>query len=91
MRLVERFKAGRLLLKTGLIEKLSMETLEKTPFTQLANLTGQPGMSLPLYWSSNGLPLGVQVMAPLGREDLLLAVAGQVERADPWMAKRPTL
>ena len=91
MRFVERLRAGKVLLKTGVIEKLSMQTLEKTPFTQLANLTGQPGMSLPLYWSTQGLPLGVQVMAPMGREDLLLALAGQVEREYPWQEKRATI
>ncbi|MDX1693657.1 MAG: amidase [Ketobacteraceae bacterium] len=91
LRWVEKLRAGRLLLKTGIVEKLSLESLEKAPFTQLGNLTGQPGMSLPLYWSSQGLPIGVQVMSAIGREDLLFGLAGQVERAFPWFDNLPVL
>ena len=91
LRWVEKLRAGKLLLRSGIIEKLSLESLEKTPYTQLGNLTGQPGMSLPLYWSAQGLPLGVQVMAPLGREDMLFSLAGQMERAFPWFNKMPTM
>ncbi|MCG8670732.1 MAG: amidase [Pseudomonadales bacterium] len=91
LRWVEKLKAGRILLRSGLIEKIAIQSLEKTPFTQLGNLTGQPGMSLPLYSSSEGLPLGVQVMAALGREDLLFGLAGQMERAYPWFDRLPDL
>jgi amidase len=48
------------------------------------NATGQPAISLPLHWSEDGLPIGVQLVAPLGREDLLLRVASQLEQAVPW-------
>lgn len=91
LRWAEKLRAGRLLLKSGVIEKIAMQSLEKTPFTQLGNLTGQPGMSLPLYWTSQGLPLGIQVMSAIGREDLLFALAGQMERAFPWFNKMPNL
>lgn len=91
LRWVEKLRAGRLLLKSGVVEKLSIESLEKTPFTQLGNLTGQPGMSLPLHWSADGLPIGVQVMSAIGREDLLFSLAGQVERAYPWFNKLPDM
>ncbi len=59
------------------------------PFTPLYNLTGCPAISLPLERSAEGLPIGVMLGAALGREDLLLAVAGQLERAHPWFDRVP--
>jgi amidase len=53
-------------------------------FTAAFNATGQPAISLPLHWSEDRLPIGVQLVAPLGREDLLLRVAAQLEQAVPW-------
>jgi amidase len=55
------------------------------------NLTGQPAISLPLHWSREGLPIGVQLVAAFGREDLLLRVAAELERAQPWKDLRPPL
>ncbi|MDO3410073.1 amidase [Saccharibacillus sp. CPCC 101409] len=60
-------------------------SLTYTPFTQLANLTGQPATSLPLHLTADGLPLGVQMIAAKGREDLLLRVAGQLEQSELWV------
>ncbi len=60
-------------------------------FTAAFNATGQPAISLPLHWSEDGLPIGVQLVAPLGREDLLLRVASQLEQAVPWADRVPTL
>jgi amidase len=58
-------------------------------FTALFNVTGQPAISLPLHWTDDGLPVGVQLVAPFGREDLLIRVAAQIERAHPWADRRP--
>ena len=58
-------------------------------FTAIFNATGQPAASLPLHWTEAGLPVGVQLSAPLGREDLLIRVAAQLERARPWAERRP--
>jgi len=55
------------------------------------NMSGQPAISLPLHWTPDGLPIGVQLAAAFGREDLLLAVAAQLEQAAPWSARRPRL
>ncbi len=58
-------------------------------FAAFFNASGQPAISLPLYWSEDGLPIGVQLAAPLGREDLLIRVAAQLERARPWADRTP--
>jgi len=58
-------------------------------FTALFNATGQPAISLPLASSEDGLPIGIQLVAPMGREDLLLRVAAQVEQAHPWAERLP--
>lgn len=63
-------------------------SLTYTPFTQLANLTGQPAISVPLHMTPEGLPMGVQVMATKGREDWLLHLAGQLEQSDLWIGMR---
>lgn len=61
------------------------------PFTMVFNTTGQPAISLPLGRSSSGLPIGVQLAAPYGREDLLLQVAARLEEAFPWHHLTPPL
>jgi amidase len=58
-------------------------------FTAGFNATGQPAISLPLHWSEAGLPIGVQLVGDLGREDLLLRVAAQLEEAQPWAERLP--
>jgi amidase len=58
-------------------------------FTALINATGQPAVSLPLHWNEAGLPIGIQLVAPFGREDLLIRVAAQLEQARPWAERTP--
>ena len=65
--------------------------LAYSPFTALANGTGQPAMSVPLCWNRDGLPIGTQFMARSGEEALLLQLAAQLEEADPWFARVPAL
>ena len=62
---------------------------EVVPFTPPFNGTGQPAISLPLHWNADGLPIGVQLVAAFGREDLLLRIAAQLEAAQPWVERRP--
>ena len=60
-------------------------------YTSQFNGTGQPAISLPLHWSADGLPIGVQFVGAYGREDVLLRLASQIESAAPWAHRRPSV
>jgi amidase/6-aminohexanoate-cyclic-dimer hydrolase len=62
-----------------------------SPFTPLANMSGQPAATLPLAWSKDGLPIGIQFVARFGDEATLLRLAAQLEAARPWAGKRPVV
>ncbi|MCK9812701.1 amidase [Pseudomonas sp. MAFF 302046] len=75
-------------------DSLSLEQLIEcfhsySPFTALFNASGQPAMSVPLYWSDNGLPMGAHFAGRFGEEHTLLALAAQLEQARPWRHRLP--
>ena len=76
---------------TPIVDQLIHENLSWVPYTQLANLTGRPAMSVPLHWTADGLPIGAQFVGRLGADSALLRLAGQLEKARPWVERRPTL
>jgi amidase len=75
---------------TDLIASIAV-MMEFLPFTQMANLTGQPAISLPLHWNPEGLPIGVQLVGRFGDEAGLLALAAQLEAAAPWASRHPAI
>jgi amidase len=70
------------------LEKMATGKLAYTPNTQLFNQTGQPAMSVPLYWNSEGIPIGTQMVARFGEEATLFRLAAQLERARPWAGRK---
>ncbi len=95
--MVERL-AMRLVVSTGVARHMCTDhflntvihkSLYQTPFTPIANMTGQPAMSVPLYWDRNGLPHGAHFMAAEGNDKLLFALAAELESVHPWQNKVP--
>lgn len=88
-RVAHRLHGGKALLKTGIIDQMIEENLGWVPYTQMANLTGRPAISVPVYWTDDGLPLGTQFNGPLGSDGALLQLAAQLEEAAPWIGRFP--
>jgi amidase len=88
-RLVSKLRAGKVMRLGGILDDLIQESLGWVPYTQLANLTGRPAISVPLHWTDAGLPLGVQFVGRLGADGDLLRLAAQLEEAQPWAQRYP--
>ena len=73
------------------LEDWNRESYRHDAFYPLYNTTGQPAISLPLHESSDGLPIGIQFAAGMGREDLLIQIASFFEQTLPWSERRPQI
>ena len=89
IRLVGELNAGWLLNALGIIKPLAAQTFDFIPYTPVFNVTGQPAMSVPLYWNEAGLPIGMHFVGRFGDEATLFRLAGQLERAQPWFERAP--
>lgn len=88
-RVMNAVRGGRMMALTGILDEAVQEGLGWVPYTQLANVTGRPAINVPLHWTDDGLPLGVQFVGAPGSEALLLRVAAQLEEAQPWIHRFP--
>ena len=82
--------AGWLLKAMGIIKPLAAQTFDFIPWTPVFNVTGQPAMSVPLFWSADGLPVGMHFVSKFGDEATLFRLAGQLEQARPWADRVPS-
>jgi len=90
-RIISRFDLGKILIASGIVKKNAGKALARTPFTQLANLTGLPAISLPVYISKDGFPMGSQFVAPAGDELTLLQIANELEQQVLWQQRKAPL
>jgi amidase/6-aminohexanoate-cyclic-dimer hydrolase len=65
--------------------------IDYSPYCAAFNATGQPAMSVPLYWSETGLPIGIHLAARFGEDEALMSLAADLERARPWFHRRPEI
>ena len=84
-----RLRLGGVLRAAGLLDETARKVFGFIPYTPLFNVTGQPAMSVPLYWNAQGLPIGTHYVSRLGDEATLFRLAGQLERARPWAGRVP--
>ena len=94
-RLAMRFLAstglGRKICSDKFLDSVIQKSLFQTPYTPIANMTGQPAMSVPLYWDCNNLPHGAHFMTAEGNDRLLFQLAVQLETARPWRCMVPNM
>lgn len=91
LRIVGTFGSGRLVRMARMLDKAAQDAFSFIPWPPVFNVTGQPAMSVPLWWNDEGLPVGAHLVGRFGAEDTLFRVAGQLERARPWKDRRPKL
>lgn len=88
-RVASTIRGGRVMAMSGIVDDAIEDGLGWVPYTQLANVTGRPAISVPMHWTDDGLPLGVQFVGRLGSESELLRLAAQLEEAQPWNHRFP--
>lgn len=91
LKLIDSLGGLKYLKGTKIVNDLAERSLGYIAYTVITNITGQPSMSVPLHWSADGLPIGIMFAAKLGDEATLFQLAAQLETAQPWFHKRPSL
>jgi amidase len=78
---------------TGNVERetLMKRVFEFADYTVVHNIVGAPAMSVPLHWTLDGLPVGLQFAARKGEERMLFELAYELEAAQPWAHRRPAV
>ena len=89
LKLIARTGATWVLEAMNVIRPLAAQTFEFIPWTPVFNVSGQPAMSVPLYWNAEGLPIGLHFVGRWGDEATLFRLAGQLEKEKPWFDKAP--
>lgn len=90
-RLLGRLSLGGVAKAAGAIDKAADQVFAFMPYAPLFNATGQPSMSVPLYWNKEGLPIGTMFTGRFGDESTLFRLAGQLEKARPWADRKPPI
>ncbi|MBA2708490.1 MAG: amidase [Gemmatimonadaceae bacterium] len=91
LRMLGRLRAGGILKLMRALEQSADKIFDAIPYTPQFNVTGQPAMSVPLYWNAANLPIGIHVVGKYGDEATLFRLAGQLETARPWKDRRPPI
>jgi len=91
LKLLQMTGGYRFLKNSNLADELIERSASYIPYTPIANLTGQPAMSVPLHWTETGLPVGVMFTGRLNEEALLFRIAAQLEAEQPWFGRRPPI
>ncbi|WP_373515037.1 amidase [Persicitalea sp.] len=91
LKLLQKTGGYRFLKGSKTLDDLIERTFSYIPYTAIANMTGQPSMSVPLHWTETNLPVGVMFTGRMGEEDLLFRLASQLETAQPWFDSRPKM
>jgi amidase len=91
MKLLAHLNAGGIINRLSSKDALAEQFFSFIPYTPLFNATGQPAMSVPLYWNDEGLPIGMQFVGRYGDEATLFRLAGQLEKTRPWFDRFPPI
>jgi amidase len=90
-RTIANLRLGSVLRLRRVVKAVVDRIFEFVPFPPVANVTGQPSMSVPLYWNQAGLPIGSMFTGRFGQDAVLFRLAGQLEQARPWAKRRPPI